>query len=339
MSGFTPSTALFGQMARFIAAGRGDPVQSLALAEAQKADPKVINILKAAVSGHSTNDPGFGTSSSDYRAVASGFVELLRSRSAFYQLLENGSFSRVPLRTRLSLVTGGATGNIVPEGSAAPVSSMQLANSTLDPVKAVALVVMSDEVLKVGNPGSQAMVSRELRNAVANVVDTTFLTLIDGVDVTSVVATANPLTDVRALLTAVATTGSENLVFLASVDVAIAASTHVNSGGVATFPNMGVSGGTMLGIPAVVSTAVPAGTLMLLDASAVAANSDTILLAVSDSAALQMDDAPTGDSVTPTATNLVSLYAENKIALKATAFFGVERYRSGSLAELTAVGW
>jgi hypothetical protein len=336
---FTPSTAHFGQLARFIALGKHDRLQALAIAEKQRASDKVINVLKAVVNAHSTSDTGFTTASADYRAIATGFVELLRSRSMFYNLLEGGNLARVPLRTRLGVVTQSATGDVLAEGVAAPVSKMALSGPALEPVKAVALIVVTDDIIKTAAPGAQALLSRELRNSVAAAVDLSFWRMLDGDDTVSIPATADPLADLRAALAAVSLTGSEDLVFLASPDVAVRASTYVNAGGVRLFPLMGPAGGQMLNVPVLVSGALPAGTLALLDSSSVAAGSETITLDLSDSATLEMRDNPTADSVEGTPANQVSMFQTNSVAFRSVAWFAAERFRQQSFALINNVNW
>ena len=56
------------------------------------------------------------------------------------------------------------------------------------------------------------------------------------------------------------------------------ASLHTNTGASA-FPTMGVQGGQIInGVEAVVSDAVPSGTMILVDASQIAAASETLQL-------------------------------------------------------------
>jgi hypothetical protein len=63
--------------------------------------------------------------------------------------------------------------------------------------------------------------------------------------------------------------------FLIAADVAIAAATLQDVSGQFVFPGMSITGGEMLGVPAIVSGAVPEGSIYLIDASGIAADART----------------------------------------------------------------
>ena len=93
--------------------------------------------------------------------------------------------------------------------------------------------------------------------------------------------------------------------------------------GLREFPGVDfVTGGTFEGLPVIVSTSVPGSAGAGYDV--ILAVQNEILLAegglsidASREASLEMNDAPTNNSVTPTATTLVSLWQSGSVAIKA----------------------
>jgi hypothetical protein len=52
-----------------------------------------------------------------------------------------------------------------------------------------------------------------------------------------------------------------------------------------------------------------------------------------------MSDTPTGDSVAPTPTQLVSMWQTNSLALKAERFINWKKLRSGAVVFMNHVDW
>ena len=69
------------------------------------------------------------------------------------------------------------------------------------------------------------------------------------------------------------------------------------------------------------------------------AQDDGIQIDASDQVSLQMDDAPTNSSATPTATSLVSMWQTNSVAFRAEHAIGWLRGRTSAVAYLTGVNW
>jgi hypothetical protein len=97
------------------------------------------------------------------------------------------------------------------------------------------------------------------------------------------------------------------------------------------YPQMTVSGGTIQGIKVVVSDATE-NVGYLVDASQVATENDLIELRSAEHAALQLDDNPTSGS-----TNLVSLWQNGAVGMRAERQFGVELLRSDAVALITGM--
>jgi len=109
--------------------------------------------------------------------------------------------------------------------------------------------------------------------------------------------------------------------------------------GTPAFPAMSPLGGEVSGIPAVTSdalTTTSAGSSMLLvDASGIAADTATITLARSTVAALQSDTAPSNNA----SAVWQSLWQQNMTALKAERYFAFKRLRDDAVAEVRGVDY
>ena len=87
-------------MAKHLVIARGSPLDAAATAAAQRAPERTVRVLKSAVSAATLNDAVWAADLADYRMLAGGFVESLRSASVFDRLLADGA-RRVSLRTRV----------------------------------------------------------------------------------------------------------------------------------------------------------------------------------------------------------------------------------------------
>jgi hypothetical protein len=145
------------------------------IAETEPHTPeRVRRILKAAVTAGSTGDADFAGNLIDYRVAVAGFVESLRSIGVFDRLLSD--MLRIPLRTRFAAMTIVASGSLVAEGAPKPITTLALETPTLEPTKASAIIVVTDEMARAATEAGMAFFGRELRRAVAFSTDDTFLT-------------------------------------------------------------------------------------------------------------------------------------------------------------------
>jgi hypothetical protein len=110
--------------------------------------------------------------------------------------------------------------------------------------------------------------------------------------------------------------------------------------GQAEFNTVTRTGGTIVGYPVIVSDYVPAKTMVLVNAQDVyLADEGGVDVSMSDQASLQMDDAPTNDSVTPTPTTLVSMFQTNSVAFRAERTINWARRRAVSVSVLNDIDW
>lgn len=284
---------------------------------------------KAAIGAGSTSDSTLADGVSIAR-----WSDSARTTSAFYHILADGAFVRLPMETRVGMVTSAPSAGVVAEGKSIPVSRVTINNVVVAPQKVGAMLVVSDSLL-LAIGAEQSVFPRELLSVISAAVDTAFVDKID-TGLTPITSTA-PMPDLRAALLAVSGVAAPRPYWIAAQDVAKFGSTIGTAKTGAPVAAASATGGELAGLPMLVSSGVPAGTLYLVDAAQVAVAAETPTIEVSTQADILMDTAPTGASDVPTAAQMVSMFETNSTALKATAIFGAEKLRSTAVAVVTGI--
>lgn len=203
---------------------------------------------------------------------------------------------RVAFHARLIGAATGATASWVKSGSPAPLSAGVLTGASLNPLKVVATVVVSNETLEFGDPVALDAFVTDLVTASANAVNGAFIDQSNaGVSeekpasvtngVTAATATNNPRADVKGIL---ASHPNPHLSYFVGHPALLAGMCS------AEFPNVGARGGEIAGVPAIASVAVPDSDLALVDATGVAFARGDVEISTTRQASAQMADNPSG---------------------------------------------
>jgi hypothetical protein len=287
---------------------------------------------KAAASAVSLDSGAFA----NFNILYSGFLNSLSSIGIFDGMLS--SMRSLPLGRTIGAVTTAATGFVIGEGSAKQVSKLSLVNGTLDPQKAHAVVAVANELLKIGGREVDALITRELINAAVLAIDGGFLTtLLAGVSVgtSSGQTSAAVRADLAVLLAAVPTDQSSKLFVLTTPLICKmwASMGATSNNGTPAFPDMTPQGGSILGIPVIASDALTAGQVVLVDATGIAAGSDTVVLSTMSEGTIMPDTSP--DSPATASTNVVSLWQSDLSAILVERWWGAEKLRTSAVAALS----
>lgn len=251
---------------------------------------------------------------------ASAFDQAMAEYSAFYAILDDAGFQRLPFHTRIVTLGADMTASLVGEGEAMPVQQADLKGRTLIPEKAAGAIVVSNEFIDAESQ-LESFVSRNLRAAVGKAVDTAvFAALTNGVTPSADLATA----------LGVVNHGAESALRLI-VDPAEANALALAD---PTGEFSPTRGGVYRGIRTYVSAGIT-GTI-IIDARRIGANAGAIGLKRSDAGTMQLADPVTNDSATPTASTLVSLFQTNCVAIAGIAEFGVGILRDDAVATVAA---
>ena len=317
-------------------------------------------VAKAAVGAATTTGTTWaGPLVGEESSLFADFVEFLRPQTILGRFGANGvpSLRRVPFRTALIGQTTGGNGYWVGEGAAKPLTKFDFSRTVLEPTKVANIAVVTEEVLRDSSPSAEMIVRDQLAAALRERLDIDFINpakaAVAGVSPASILNGVTPVAssgvdadavraDIRALFGAfiAANNAPTSGVWIMEATTALSLSLMQNPLGQAEFPGITMNGGTLFGLPAIVSEYVPTGIVALVNASDIyLADDGGISVDMSREASLQMDDAPTNNSATPTATSLVSMFQTNSVAFRAERTISWAPRRTSASAYLTGVAW
>lgn len=345
----------FARFAKSLAAANGSRTEALAIAKNQyPLDSKLHHVLKAAVGAGTTTDPKWAGSLVEYQEYAQDFVEFLRPQTIIGRFGQGNipSLRQVPFNVRIPAQTSGGSANWVGQGKAKPLTKFDFESITFGFSKVAAIAVLTDELIRFSNPAADALVRNALAEAVIARLDTDFInpskaavtdvspaSITNGI--TGIPSSGDPDTDAAA---AFATFVSADLqptggVWIMSSTNALALSMKKNALGQKEYPEMTLLGGNFQGLPAIVSQY--AGTnLTLLNAPDIyLADDGGVAVDMSREASLEMESDPSGDSATPTGTEMVSMFQTNSVAIRAERWINWKRRRTAAVAVITGVNY
>lgn len=331
-------------------------------------DPIIVSLMtqisKAAVSAATTSHATWaGPLVGDESSVFADFVEFLRKQTILGKFGTNGipSLRRIPFRVPVIGQTSGGAGYWVGEGQPKPLTKFDFERSTLEPLKVANIAIATMETLRDSSPSAETLIRDQLAAALRERLDIDFIdpakaasagvspaSVTNGV--TPVPSSGNTADDVRADIKAImetfiaANNAPTNGVWIMSAVTALALSLMLNPLGQPEFSGIDMNGGRFFGLPVIVSEHVPTvsgGAYVIL------ANASDIYLSdegginvdMSQEASLQMDNAPTNNVVTPTATSMVSLWQTNSVGFRAERTINWKKRRASAVAVLSNVNW
>lgn len=294
---------------------------------------------------------GFAISKAAVAAITTGdigpemveYVGAVRERSVIGGL---AGTRPVAFLKRMIARTNGVTGFWAGEATPAPMLKAVLAGSTLEVKKVVALIAATEEALRAESPAVEAGLQFDLETGCAGAIDQAFLDPANAGSATipaavthgapTVAATSDAAADLKALVSAFA--GDMASAYLVTdPDTATGLAMVRGANGSFVFAEAGPRGGSILGIPLLVSRFSPrdtsSGQIALIDASGIAVAMDSVELSQSDQTSLAMSDTPTSPA------SMVSMFATNSVALKAVIRANWENQRIGGVAVITGADY
>lgn len=258
-------------------------------------------------------------------------------------------FRETPFHVRMLAATSGATGYWVSQGSPKPLSKPVLAGSTLEPLKITAIVAVTKESLLTGGELAEAALQRDLQRAVVALLDMTFIDAansgIAGEMPASVTSGATPVVagsdcgpaaDVQGLIESFA--GDLASAYLVTdPHTAGQLAFARDPAGALLFPDCGVRGGYVAGLPVIVSRSSPrdssGGQIAMLDPGSIALGFDGIRITQSTHTSLLMADDPAG------AAEMVSMFQSNSVAFLAEVGVNWKLMIPDAVSVLTGCDW
>jgi HK97 family phage major capsid protein len=221
-----------------------------------------------------------------------------------------------------------------------PVGELAFTTVAIGDHKVAGIVVITEELVRLSTPSAEETVRRDLIAQCARYIDTQFLTTTvtaganNPASITASVASPPASgTDADALYfdmnAALATfdnadLGTNNVYIVTTPALARGISTLRNALGQFEFSGVNMMGGTLMGLPVIVSSAVQSGHIILIKADEIfLADEGRVRLDASNQATLSM----TGE-----ATATFSLWQRNCIGLRAEQFITWAKRRADSVA-------
>lgn len=335
----------------------GDTRAALAFAASQGWPdyPRVAEFIKAGVGGLETGATA--------NALALDVAEILRPMTVIGRL---PGVRTMPFNARLLGMSAGASAAFVRPGAAIPLSGPAFSNpGTLERKKVGGLIVASDETLRDANPQTERALTADLFAAMAQAMDEAFLDpASDGSDdrpasVTNGGATTSSTgttlaaidTDLANVVEDLLDAGStlQSAAWVVHPRSAVYLSMLRGTGGALAHPGISVLGGTLLGLPVLVTAALGITPDTAATTSIVLVDADGVLigdqgessLAMSRNGLLEMDNAPQGDTLTPTgaSASTVSLFQANAAALRGIRYINWLKRRAVVASTLTGVSY
>lgn len=315
-------------------------------------DKLVAAIQKDAVPAANTLSPTWaGNLINEGGAAFVDFVEFLAARSLFGQVADR--FRRLPFDAPVLVQGSGGTAQWVKEGDAKPLTQWTYTRAKLTPLKVAAIAAATKETLMRASVAADTFLRDELARAVGRRIDGTLVSddpavqdespagLLNGTGALSLSgdgSVAGIRCDIAQFLKALVgdSLTVSGAFWVMPETVAIDLSLATNEVGAPAFPGITPTGGTLAGLPVFTSEYVPtesAGPVVALikGDEIFLGDEGGIQVSVSDQATLQMDNAPTQSSVTPTAVAGVSMWATNSVAFLVERFVNWQKRRSGAV--------
>lgn len=360
-----PDGLAAAQMCKQLYMAQGNLFGALQLAEVNKGlDPRVPLTLKAAVAAGSTsNTTWVGNLVGDETSVYADFLEYQRPFTIVGKFGAGNvpSLRRVPFRVPLISQTSGGAGYWVAEGNAKPLTKFDFSRTTLEPTKVANIAILTEEAVRDSSPAADVIVRDQLVAALTARMDIDFIdpdkaavagaspaSITNGVAaISSSGADADAIRrDIRALWLPfiAANNPPTTAVYIMSATTALSLSLMMNPLGQQEFPGIGMMGGTLMGVPVIVSEYVKndggssGAIVVLVNASDIYfADDGGFQIDLSREASVQMDDAP--DNPTSATTVMVSLWQRNLVGFRAERTVTWARRRSTSVSWLDTVNW
>lgn len=325
-------------------------------------DNRIELALKAAVAAGTTTDNTWaGPLVNEWGAIYADFVEHLRPRTILGRFGANGvpSLRRVPFRRPLVGQTSGGAGYWVGEGKPKPLTKFDFSATNLDPLKVANIAVLTMEVVRDSSPSASMVVRDQLVEALQARLDTDFIDPLKdasaGVSPASITygvsaisasgTTADALRadfkDVMAQFAAANNPPAQGVWIMPTVQ-ALGISLLTNALGQPEFPGVTMSGGTLFGLPVIVSDYVPhttsGGYIVLANASDIYfADEGGFTVDMSSEASVEMESEP--DDPVTASTVMVSLWQHNLIGFRAERTVNWAKRRASAVAMISGANY
>lgn len=304
-------------------------------------------VMRAAVSAGTTTDSTWAGPLAPLRDLAEAFVEAVRPRTVLGWL---EGVRQVPLKTRAPKAITGTSAGWIGQAQPIPVTSMAFGTVELPSLKIAAIAVITRELALNSSPAAEALIEADMIGAAAAAADVSLLdpalAAIAEVspasityDATMVVASGTTADAAQSDLCTAIREIETDFIAPAWIMKPMTAA-RLAAFGAEYFPDIGPTGGSLLGIPVITSASVPysegspqAEMIVLVDGAELIVADEGAEVDVARHAALQMSETP--DSPPGGSTALVSLYQSNLLGIRIVRPMNWVMRKSGAVVVIT----
>lgn len=356
----------FARYVKCLAASHGNRMEALEIAKFRYPDLQDLHtVLKSAVAAGTTTDADWAASLFEYNTLASEFIDFLRPQTILGKFGVGGipSLHTIPFNVRIQSQTTGGAGYWTGQGKGKGLTRFNFTAVNLGQYKVANIAVLTEELVRFSNPSADLLVRKALAAALIERLDTDFVdpgkSLSAGVSPASITNGVSPITSsgsdangLRAdMAAAMLQLSSANISLLSAVWITNSANAlniglMRNALGQPEFPGMAITGGTLMGLPVIVSDYVPndtsGGLLILVAADEVfLADDGVVTIDASREASLEMEETPSqaSDVPTPSSTNMVSMWQTNSVALRAERHINWQKRRADAVAYVSGANY
>lgn len=357
----------FARFAGVLGAAKGDLHTAKSIAESRfPEDKRLHHVMKSAVTAGNTQDASWAGNLVEYQEISNDFIEFLRPRTVIGKFGTEGipALRSIPFNVTIKGQSAGGTAGWVGEGKHKPLTSPGFSTVNLGWFKLAAITAASDELLRFSNPSAERLIRDDLAAAVVEEMDSAFLdatntgtanvkpkSVTNGVVVAD--GTGDAEADIQALWAAAVSANYDlsSAVYLTTPAVALKLASLKTAADNRVFPDVNVFGGSIAGIPLIVSGQADEDIFTLVFASEIYLADDGIVtLDASREASLIMDDNPqalvdavgAGDIDAVKAARYVSMWQTNQIAFRAERYVNWAKRRPLAVASVDTskgTGW
>lgn len=351
-----PKGTAFARSVIALVRAKGDYMNGARLAQEHYRDtPEVAMYLRAFVEAGDTTTSGWASQLVPAaQQLQNEFIEMLRPATIIGRI---PGLRNVPFNVAVPLQSGGGTYGWVGESAPKPVTSATFSNATLRWAKAAGIIVITQELARFSSPAAEGIIRQEMINGCTRFLDTQFVD--PNVAEVSNVSPASITNGISALVPTATSAGAfrydmnrllalfiadnqdpTTAVVLMSASTAMGLSLMTNSLGQAEFDGISVNGGTIMGLPVVVSQNVGAKVILLNASDILLADDGGITIDISREATIEMSTTPiSAEGSPPTNAVLHSLFQRNEIGIRAERFITWKRARTSAVQWLNNVAY
>ena len=343
----------FARYAKCLAQAKGNLMQAEQIAKSQYPESaRIQTVLKAAVASGTTTDASWAEPLVQYQDFAGDFINFLRPMTILGKFGQGGipALRSIPFNVRIKGETSGGEGYWVGEGAPKPLTKFDYNDVELRWAKVANIAVLTDELVRMSTPSAELLVRDSLAAALVSRLDIDFVNpakaAVAGVSPASITNTATAVAasgadydafkvDAKTMMGRFITANiplSDGVWIMQSTQ-ALAFSLMQNALGQAEFPGMTMNGGTLLGLPVIVSQHVPSGVIALAAASEIyLADDGQVMIDTSREATLMMDSAPTSVATR-------SMFQHNEIAIRAERYINWSKRRAAAAQYISGAAY